>query len=96
MREDGMENKTIYEILMALHTIPCKIEGDNPIERINNAEAEINKIIYTRKEISLERLEDVIHRFIKSDALVKPVDMAYMSFEDRELLAKAIKAELGG
>ena len=29
--------KTIHEILMALHTIPTTMEGDNPMDRVNNA-----------------------------------------------------------
>ncbi len=41
--------RTIHEILMALHTIPTKMEGKNPMDRVNNAEIEINKIIKNKE-----------------------------------------------
>ena len=41
--------RTIHEILMVLHTIPTRMEGNSPMERINNAENEINKIIKNRE-----------------------------------------------
>ena len=43
--EELREKRTIYDVLMGLHTIPSTIEGNTPMERIKNAEKEINNII---------------------------------------------------
>ena len=50
------EIRTIHEILMALHTIPTTIKGDNPMDRIANAEAEIEKYVIKAR---IEELKSV-------------------------------------
>lgn len=38
-------SRTIHEVLMALHTIPTTIKGDNPMDRVANAEKAIKQYV---------------------------------------------------
>ena len=49
--------RTIHEILMALHTIPTTMEGDNPMDRIKNAETEINQYVIKARIEELETID---------------------------------------
>lgn len=52
-------SRTIHEVLMALHTIPTKMEGDNPMDRIANAEAEIEQHVIKARIEELEIVKEI-------------------------------------
>lgn len=51
--------RSLSEILMSLHTIPCRIKGNNPMERLANAEKEIKALMLSKGKLHKILCEDL-------------------------------------
>ena len=67
--------RELHDILMDLHTIPTKTKGDNPMDRIANAGAEIEQFVIKARIEELERFTcHHDHTFIPGFSIDKRIE----------------------